>query len=102
MRKDNLKVMSRLKRIYKSGHDWYFDAVEKVSNRIGLPTTIRCESVKDFLDRSKYAKLLKKTRVPFRSKMGQIEQHYKNKKSRVLAKRQILEGIQEFEDRYED
>ena len=46
--------------------------------------------------------MLKNTTVPFRSKMGQIDQHRKNKRSRVEARKQILEGIQEFEERYDE
>ena len=48
------------------------------------------------------AKMLKNTTVPFRSKMGQIEQHHKIKKSRAEARKQILEGIREFDERYDE
>lgn len=102
MKRNDSKALARIKRVYKSYIDWYVNKNVRLSTKVTLPTTKRCESIKEFLDFCKYAKLLKKTRVPFRSKMGQIEQHYKNKKSRVNAKKQIQEGIQEFENRYED
>ena len=34
--------------------------------------------------------------------MGQIEQHHKIKKSRAEARKQILEGIREFDERYDE
>lgn len=102
MKNNNSKVLSRLKKVYKTQQNWYYNKVYKFATWISGETEKRCESITDFLKNVKYAKLLKKTRVPYRSKMGQIEQHRKNKKSRVEARKQILDGIREFEDYYVD
>lgn len=102
MKPNNSKALARAKRVYKSGQVWYYNKLIKMTNRLTGLTQKRCESITEFLNNVKYAKLLKNTTVPFRSKMGQIEQHRKNKQSRVYAKKQIQAGIQEFEERYED
>lgn len=59
-----------------------------------------CESITDFLNNSKYAKVLKKCTVPYRSKATQFEYKKENRKKRHESKREILEGIQEYNDRY--
>lgn len=97
MKNDNSKVLSRLNKVYRTQQNWYYNKVYKFATWLSGETKQRCESITDFLKNVKYAKLLKKTRVPYRSKMGQIEQHQKNKHSRVEAKQQIKEGIQEYE-----
>lgn len=101
MKHNEDKELSRAKRYYKSNPFTYINTLEKISRKVYVKAMKRCESITEFLN-SRYAKLLKNTTVPFRSKMGQIEQHHKNKQSRVYAKKQIQEGIQEFEERYED
>ena len=102
MKNNNSKVLSRLKKVYRTQQNWYYNKVYKFATWISDETEKRCESITDFLKNVKYAKLLKKTRVPYRSKMGQIEQHRKNKHSRVEAKQQIMEGILEWNERYTD
>lgn len=101
MRRNNSKELSRAKRFYKSNPITYIDVLEKISRKIYIKTIKRCKSITEFLN-SKYAKILKNTTVPFRSKTGQIEQHYKIKKSRTEARKQILEGIKEFDERYDE
>lgn len=101
MRRNNSKELSRAKRFYKSNPVTYIDILEKISRKTYVKTIKKCESITEFLN-SKYAKTLKNTTVPFRSKMGQIEQHYKIKKSRAEARKQILEGIKEFDERYDE
>jgi hypothetical protein len=58
-----------------------------------------CESITDFLDGSKYAKMLKNCTSPYRSKMMQYEYKKENRKDRYKAKKDIQEGIQEYESR---
>lgn len=58
-----------------------------------------CESITDFLDSSKYAKMLKNCTSPYRSRMMQYEYKKENRKDRYKAKRDIQEGIQEYESR---
>lgn len=101
MKNNDSKALARIKRIYQSGKDWYMNKVNVMCNRM-TEDTEKCESITDFTKKSKYAKLLKYTNVPFRSKMGQIEQHRKNKKSRVEAQQQIQDGLREWDEIFED
>lgn len=101
MKHNEAKELSRAKRYYKSSSVTYVDVLERISRKIYVKAVKRCESITEFLN-SRYAKMLKNTTVPFRNKMGQIEQHRKNKRSRVEARKQILDGIREFEERYDD
>ena len=101
MKHNDSKELSRAKRFYKSNPVTYINVLEKVSRKVYASAIKRCESITEFLS-SRYAKMLKKTTVPFRSKMGQIEQHHTIKKSRAEARKQILEGIQEFDERYDE
>lgn len=101
MKHNEVKEISRAKRYYKSSSITYVDVLEKISRKVYVKAVKRCESITEFLN-SRYAKMLKNTTVPFRNKMGQIEQHRKNKRSRVEARKQILDGIREFEERYDD
>lgn len=63
-------------------------------------TSRRCESITDFLENSIYAKTLRNCTVPFRSRMMQFEYKKENRKVRRSAKKQIEEGLQEWEDRH--
>ena len=101
MKHNEVKELSRAKRYYKSSSITYVDILERISRKVYVKAVKRCESITEFLN-SRYAKMLKNTTVPFRNKMGQIEQHRKNKRSRVEARKQILDGIREFEERYDD
>lgn len=101
MKHNEAKELSRAKRYYKSSSITYVNVLEKISRKVYVKAVKRCESITEFLN-SRYAKILKNTTVPFRSKMGQIEQHRKNKRSRVEARKQILEGIKEFDERYDE
>lgn len=55
-----------------------------------------CESITDFLNDSK---MLKNCTSPYRSKMMQYEYKKENRKDRYKAKKDIQEGIQEYESR---
>lgn len=101
MKHNEAKELSRAKRYYKSSSITYVDVLERISRKVYVKAVKRCESITEFLN-SRYAKMLKNTTVPFRNKMGQIEQRRKNKRSRVEARKQILDGIREFEERYSD
>ena len=101
MKHNDSKELSRAKRLYKSNPVTYINVLEKISRKVYVKAIKRCESITEFLN-SRYAKMLKNTTVPFRSKMGQIEQHRKIKKSRAEARKQILEGIKEFDERYDE
>lgn len=96
MKRNESKALARIKRIYKSGN-WWVSTVEKCGHAYRI-TRKRCESITEFLKSSRYAKLLKKTTTPFRTKEMQIEQHRKNKRSRNEAKKQIQEGIIEYNE----
>lgn len=101
MKRNDSKGLSRAKRFYKSNPETYINVLEKISRKVYVKTIKRCESITEFLN-SRYAKILKNTTVPFRNKTGQIEQHYKIKKSRAEARKQILKGIKEFDERYDE
>lgn len=58
-----------------------------------------CESITDFLDSSKFAKILKNCTSPYRTRMMQYEYKKENRKERYKAKKDIQEGIQEYESR---
>lgn len=100
MKRDETKALARIKRVYKSAV-WWVPETEKRGNWY-LIKRRRCKSITDFLKHSKYAKLLKKTSTPFRTKAMQLEQHYKNKRIRKEAKKQIEEGIEEWENQYDE
>ena len=97
MKRNESKALARIKRVYKSYSEWYVHKFKKLCNNDDFGNFKLCESITEFLDKSKYAKLLKKTRVPFRSKMMQLEHHYENKRKRKEAKKQIQEGLQDYE-----
>ena len=101
MKRNETKELSRAKRFYKSTPIVFINTIEKITRKLSARSVKKCESITEFLS-SRYAKMLKNTTVPFRSKMGQIDQHRKNKRSRVEARKQILEGIQEFDERYDE
>lgn len=93
------KWLSRAKKIYNSYSRLYIPIVDIKS---GKRTIKACESISNFLDLSKYAKILKNCTSPYRSKMMQYEYKKENRKNRRNAKKQIIDGIQEYEERYID
>lgn len=96
MRRNDSKALARIKRIYNSGKIWYINKFDKLSNVVTLHTIKACESITDFLENSKYAKLLKKTRVLNKNKSKKLEQKKSTKHSRTEAKEQIKQGIEEY------
>lgn len=96
MHRNDSKALARIKRIYNSGKIWYINKFDKLSNVVTLNTIKACESITDFLENSKYAKLLKKTRVLNKNKSKKLEQKKSTKHSRTEAKEQIKQGIEEY------
>lgn len=98
MKRNDSKALARIKRIYNSGKIWYINKFDKLSNVFTLNTIKACESITDFLENSKYAKLLKKTSVLNKNKSKKLEQKKSTKHSRTEAKEQIKQGIEEYND----
>lgn len=96
MKRNDSKALARIKRIYNSGKIWCINKFDKLSNVFTLNTIKACESITDFLENSKYAKLLKKTRVLNKNKSKKLEQKKSTKHSRTEAKEQIKQGIEEY------
>lgn len=97
MKRNDSKAISRIKKVYKSYKNWYVHKLGLITFNLNLSNAKRCESITEFIDNAKYAKLLKNTTVPHRNKAGKIEQHYKNRKDRRNAKKQIRKEIKEFD-----
>lgn len=99
------KWISRAKKVYNSCGKFYIPVNGiKASVQYNVPIfrnrALRiCESITDFLNDSKYAKMLKNCTSPYRSKMMQYEYKKENRKDRYKAKKDIQEGIQEYESR---
>lgn len=93
------KWLSRARRIYNS-YSKYYIPVRDI--KTGILTLKACESISNFLDLSKYAKILKNCTAPFRSRRTQFEYKKENRKKRYSAKKDIINGIKEYEERYDD
>lgn len=99
------KWISRAKKVYNACGKFYVPVAGiKANVRYNVPIIRNkalkvCESITDFLDSSKYAKMLKNCTSPYRSRMMQYEYKKENRKDRYKAKRDIQEGIQEYESR---
>lgn len=102
------KWISRAKKVYNACGKFYVPVAGiKANVRYNVPIIRNkalkvCESITDFLDSSKYAKMLKNCTSPYRSRMMQYEYKKENRKDRYKAKRDIQEGIQEYESIYFD
>lgn len=98
------KWISRAKKIYNSYKEFYvpIKGIKDYRTRFTFGSVRVCESITDFLNDSKYAKMLKNCTSPYRSKMMQYEykkENRKDRKDRYKAKKDIQEGIQEYESR---
>lgn len=93
--------ISRAKKIYNSYKEFYvpIKGIKDYRTRFTFGSVRVCESITDFLNDSKYAKMLKNCTSPYRSKMMQYEYKKENRKDRYKAKKDIQEGIQEYESR---
>lgn len=98
------KWISRAKRIYNSYKEIYvpIKGIKDYRARFTFGSFRICESITDFLNDSKYAKILKNCTSPYRSKVTQYEYKKENRKYRRNARKQIIDGIQEYEERYTD
>lgn len=102
------KWISRAKKVYNACGRFYVPVAGiKADVKYNVPIFRNkalkvCESITDFLDGSKYAKMLKNCTSPYRSKMMQYEYKKENRKDRRSARKQIIDGIQEYEERYTD
>lgn len=99
------KIKKRAKKVYNACGKFYVPVAGiKANVRYNVPIIRNkalkvCESITDFLDSSKYAKMLKNCTSPYRSKMMQYEYKKENRKDRYKAKKDIQEDIQEYESR---
>lgn len=102
------KWISRAKKVYNACGRFYVPVAGiKANVKYNVPIFSNkalkvCESITDFLDSSKYAKMLRNCTSPYRSKMMQYEYKKENRKDRRSARKQIIDGIQEYEERYTD
>ena len=99
------KWISRAKKVYNSCRKFYIPVNGiKAGVQYNVPILVNralriCESITDFLNGSKYPKILKNCTSPYRRKMEQYECKKENRKNRHKAKKDIREGIQEYESR---
>lgn len=101
LRRENTKRkwLSRAKKVYKSCGEFH---VPSGGLKARVPWFVlgyqrKCESITDFLDNSMYAKMLRNCTVPYRSKSLQFEYKKENRKNRRSARKEIIDGIQEYE-----
>lgn len=99
------KWLSRAKKVYHTYSKFYVP-ISGIKTDVKYTVPIErnkalkvCESITDFLDSSKYAKMLKNCTSPYRSKMRQYDHKKENRKNRYKAKIDIQEGIEEYESR---
>ena len=90
------KWLSRVKRVYNSGMHWYIPVNGIKSGKITRKNRKICESIVDFLNDSKYAKILKNCTVPYKTTMEKIESKIKNRKDRHNSKKQVKQEAEEF------
>lgn len=93
------KWLSRARRIYNS-YSKYYIPVRDI--KTGILAFKACESISNFLDLSKCAKILKNCTTPFRDRKNRSKYKEENRKKRYSAKKDIINGIQEYEERYDD
>lgn len=84
------KWISRAKKIYNSGMHWYvpIGGIKSENCRLSLKNRKICESIVEFLNECKYAKILKNCTVPYRTTMDQVDDKIQNRKDRYSAKKQ--------------
>ena len=93
------KWLSRARRIYNS-YSKYYIPVRDI--KTGILAFKACESISNFLDLSKCAKILKNCTTPFRDRKNRSRYKKESRKKRYSAKKDIINGIQEYEERYDD
>ncbi len=98
------KWLSRAKKIYNSYKEFYIPikGIKDYRTRFTFDSVRICESITDFLNDSKYAKMLKNCTSLYRSKRMQYEYKKENRKNRHKSKISVQEGLQEQEDMYKE
>lgn len=91
------KWISRARKIYNSWgtFDVPIRGIKYSTPFITMETYRDCESITDFLNDSKFAKKLRHTTTPWRSKMHQLDVRKENRKKRYESKKIIQKEIQE-------
>lgn len=92
------KWLSRAKRVYNSGIHWYVPIDGIKSGKITRKNRKICESIVEFLNESKYAKILKNCTVPYRTTMDQVDDKIQNRKDRYFAKKQTKKEAEESDE----
>lgn len=94
------KWISRAKKVYYSFHHWYIpkEGIKANIPRGGFVDYFRrCESITEFLNDHKYAKLLKTCTSLNKDTFEQLDSKIQNRKERHSSKKKINEGVEEYE-----
>ena len=93
MKRNDSRAIARLKRMYREFKDNLFVKDGKKWRP--------CESITEFLE-LKWVKKLKNTGSVERHPLDKLDAKQKNRKERYSEKKQIQEGIEEYNTRYDD
>ena len=93
MKRNDSRAIARLKRMYREFRDNLF--VKK--NKKWRP----CESITEFLE-LKWVKKLKNTGSIERHPLDKLDAKQKNRRERYSERKQIKEGIEEYNTRYDE
>lgn len=93
------KWISRAKKIYNSYREFYvpIKGIKDYRTRSASDPIRVCKSITDFLNNSKYAKMLKNCTSLCRGKRTQYKYKKENRKDRYKAKKDINNGLLEHE-----
>lgn len=97
--KSKRKWISRARKVYNALGYWYVPLNGIKSGAITRKNRKPCESIVDFLNDSKYAKILKNCTVPYKSVIERWEDKYRKiqkKKERYSAKQEAKKEAEEF------
>ena len=93
MKRNDSRAIARLKRMYREFKDNLFVRDDKKWRP--------CESITEFLE-LKWVKKLKNTGSIERHPLDKLDAKQKNRKERYSEKKQIQEGIEEYNTRYDE
>lgn len=94
MKRNDSRAIARLKRMYKRLKD--YPLIKKKDGKWRA-----CESITEFLS-LKWAKVFKNTGSYTRGVSDKLDAKQKNRKERHSEKKQIQEGIEEYNTRYDE
>ena len=94
MKRNDSRAIARLKRMYKRLKD--YPLIKKKDGKWRA-----CESITEFLS-LKWAKVFKNTGSYTRGVSDKLDAKQKNRKERYSEKKQIQEGIEEYNTRYDE